>query len=385
MLAQMTPIDPHALRLHYRRFLNPGRLLLTGHSHQAWPDVARDAVIEAYDDAAKWADDKWSAAFEAADVVRTFIGELLACPKTQIALAQNTHELVLKFLSALPLRERPQLISTTGEFHSLTRQLKRLQEEKGLEIEWIEAEPAATLAERLAEEVSHKTAAVLTSTVLFGSAARVPHLDQLVKRARGLGAEVLLDAYHGFGVFPFTLADLGAEDAFVVGGGYKYLQWGEGNCFMRVPGRPFRPVLTGWFAGFAQLSQRQDGVAYGTDGAEAFAGSTYDPVSHYRARAVIRFFQAQQLTPARLWASYQRQTELLFEQLSTRAFLTPRSPEARGGFVAIPTAHAADAVTKLHAEGILCDSRGNALRLGPAPYLTDDELIRGARAVDAIL
>ena len=44
----------------------------------------------------------------------------------------------------------------------------------------------------------------------------------------------------------------GLERAWIVGGGYKYLQLGEGNCFLRVPpGTRMRPVLTGWFAEFA--------------------------------------------------------------------------------------------------------------------------------------
>ena len=41
-----------SLAEHYARFRVGERLLLTGHSHQAWPDVAREGVLEAYDDAA---------------------------------------------------------------------------------------------------------------------------------------------------------------------------------------------------------------------------------------------------------------------------------------------------------------------------------------------
>ena len=44
------------------------RILLTGHSHQAWPDVARAALLQCFDDAALHVDDKWGAAFAAVDV-----------------------------------------------------------------------------------------------------------------------------------------------------------------------------------------------------------------------------------------------------------------------------------------------------------------------------
>ncbi len=87
-----------------------------------------------------------------------------------------------------------------------------------------------------------------------------------------------------------------------MGGGYKYCQLGEGNCFLRIPqGTDLRPVVTGWFSEFTALADRQrpDRVAYG-EGGDRFAGATYDPTSHYRAAAVFDFFREQGLTPALL-------------------------------------------------------------------------------------
>ncbi|MEZ4475200.1 MAG: kynureninase, partial [bacterium] len=65
----MTPIDPVALARHYTAFLRPGRILLTGHSHQAWPDVAAAAMAQAFHDAADHVDDKWSQVMDQADRV----------------------------------------------------------------------------------------------------------------------------------------------------------------------------------------------------------------------------------------------------------------------------------------------------------------------------
>ncbi|MEM7609394.1 MAG: kynureninase, partial [Myxococcota bacterium] len=56
----MISLDPQSLRPFYGRFLDADRILLTGHSHQAWPDVAREGVLQAFDDAAAHVDDKWS-------------------------------------------------------------------------------------------------------------------------------------------------------------------------------------------------------------------------------------------------------------------------------------------------------------------------------------
>ena len=47
---------PNALAGHYSAFRVAERLLLTGHSHQAWPDVGFDAQQQAWRDAAELVD-----------------------------------------------------------------------------------------------------------------------------------------------------------------------------------------------------------------------------------------------------------------------------------------------------------------------------------------
>ena len=74
-------------------------------------------------------DDKWEHAFAQAERVREGFARLLGDAGGGIALGANTHELVVRLLSALPLRTRPRLVTTDGEFHSIRRQLDRLEEE----------------------------------------------------------------------------------------------------------------------------------------------------------------------------------------------------------------------------------------------------------------
>ena len=164
--------SPNALAADYARFGVAERLLLSGHSHQAWPDVAREGQLEAFDDAALAVDDKWERAFAKADELRAGVGALLGEPGAEVALGQNTHELVLRFLSALDLGARPRLVTTDGEFHTLRRQLARLGE-AGLDVVRVPAAPVDTLAERVAAAADDRTAAVLAAYARDGEAAQV--------------------------------------------------------------------------------------------------------------------------------------------------------------------------------------------------------------------
>src|SRR5207248_2255796 len=60
----------NALAPYCRRFRVADRLLLSGHSHQAWPDVGFEAQHRAWLDAAEYVDDKWERVFAVAGRVQ---------------------------------------------------------------------------------------------------------------------------------------------------------------------------------------------------------------------------------------------------------------------------------------------------------------------------
>jgi kynureninase len=375
--------SPNALASDYSRFRVAERLLLTGHSHQAWPDCGFAAQQQAWLDAAEFVDDKWPRAFARAQDVRHGFGRLLGEPDGDIALGQNTLELVVRFVSALPLRARPRLVATDGEFHTIRRLLDRLAEEVGVEVVRVAAAPVESLAGRLAAAVDDRTAAAFCSSVLFQTARIVPGLRDLAAACAQRGAELLLDVYHHLNVVPFRLT--GLEQAYVVGGGYKYCQLGEGACFVRLPrGCALRPVTTGWFTEFDALAAPaagRVGVGYGRGGMR-FAGATFDPTSYYRAAAVFGFFQERGLTPELLRSVSQHQIRLLaerFDALDLDPSLVRRDRavalEQLGGFLVLWSAQAGELSRRLKEHGVWTDFRGDGLRLGPAPYLSDAQLV----------
>lgn len=373
---------PNALAPHYSRFRVSERLLVTGHSHQAWPDVGFAAQGEAWEDAARFVDDKWEQAFAKAEQVRAGFAALLGDAGGGVALAPNTHDLVVRLISALPLGKRPRIVTTDGEFHTIRRQLDRLGEE-GIEVVKIAEHPLESVAARLAASVDDRTALVLVSAVFFDTGRIARDLRAVAAACRTHGADLLIDTYHALNVVPFSLKEEGLLDAYVVGGGYKYCQLGEGNCFLRIPDAcHLRPVITGWYSEFTALAERNivGKVAYG-EGGDRFAGATYDPTSHYRAGAVFGFFEKMRLTPAVLREVSQHQIGLLasaFDALDLDPKVVTRDRSAPlteiGGFLALRSPKATALTAQLHARGVLTDARGEVLRFGPAPYLTDQQL-----------
>jgi len=383
--------SPNALAKYYKHFSVDKRILLTGHSHQAWPDCSRDAQLQAWDDAAMSVDDKWDKVFERQERVRKGFLNLLD-DDSYLSFGQNTHELLVRFLSALPLKQRPKLLTSAGEFHSISRQLSRLEEEN-IQVIRVLNEPISNVVPQLIDKLCMKTAAVLISSVFFQNGQILEGLDQLYEACQKVGAELLIDTYHHLNVVPFSIKKNNLENAYVLGGGYKYCQLGEGVCFLRYPKScELRPVITGWFADFEHLDDlcSKSQISY-TSKNNRFAGATFDPTSFYRAAAVFEFFKKHKLTVELLRTVSQHQIALLADRFDNMNFDpqlirrdTNISIDKIGGFLALKTKYAKDISEKLKNTLIYSDVRSDLLRLGPAPYISDDQLHSAMDCIEEI-
>lgn len=373
--------SPNALAKYYSHFKVSERLLLTGHSHQAWPDCGFDGQKQAWDDAAELVDDKWERAFyKAAEVQNGYLN--LLDDNANIAIAENTHTLIVKFLSALPINKEINIVTTDGEFHSIRRQLDRLAEE-GINVIKVASSPSDEVVGKLIEKINNKTVIVLVSKVFYSTGEIVNGLSSLLEKCELFGAKLLIDAYHAMNVVPFSLKEEKLEGAFVTGGGYKYCQLGEGNGFLRFPEHTeLRPVITGWYSEFSALSKTKKGggILYGKGG-DVFAGATYDPTSNYRAAEVFRFFNENKITPSFLREISQHQISLIideFDKIDADPNIITRNRNIDlkkiGGFLVLYSPRAGDISLQLKKEGVWTDYRGSSLRLGPAPYLSDKQL-----------
>lgn len=380
----MSEIDQLANRLipHYSHFDVSNRLLFTGHSHQAWPDVALDGQYEYFYTCANKVDEKWSVAFEKTEKLRNYLRNYYDDPDGLYCREQNTHILIVSLLSSLDLRSKPKIITTDGEFHSMYRQLHRLEEE-GIEVVRVPVNPDDSFGERFIEEMDINTSIVMLSRVYFETSLLNDFLPEIASAARLMNIPVLIDDYHGTNVVPLSIKEESLEDCYFLIGGYKYLQWGEGNCFLRFPKEcDLRPVITGWFASFSTLEgPRTDAPVHYDDSDQRFATATYDPSSQFRAAKVVDFFEQQGLTAQVLRNQYEDQVGLLRSLFQEKDFdpdiirVSHTEPISKnGGFLSLTSAHARTIKADLLERGIYTDARNNILRLGPAPYTTESQI-----------
>ncbi len=379
------PLDLSAAFARFRN-ADPERLHFAAHSHHFWPDVARDAHIRAWDDAARLADDKWANVLGTVwrEVSIAIARHLRLADATTLVPAPNTLEFVNRLLSCCPTERPPRILTTDGEFHSFRRQSERLAEDGLIALSTVPTEPFATLAERLAgaaRELSPDL--VYVSQVMFGSGFAFTDLPGLVASLAVPDCLMVIDGYHGFLARPTDLTAI-ADRAFYIAGGYKYAMAGEGACFMHCPpGIAPRPRNTGWFASFGTLSSTERGVPYPADGWR-FAGATFDPTALYRLRAVLRWLAAESIDAALAHAHAVALQAQFMAAVADRpvgpfadeCLVVSLSEPARGNFLTFEHPEAVQWYRRLHAARIVTDVRGTRLRLGFGLYHTSGDVER---------
>ncbi|WP_100658104.1 aminotransferase class V-fold PLP-dependent enzyme [Alteromonas flava] len=367
----------------YSRFLtaNPNKQHFACHSHYFWPDVTRDAQLQYWDDTARYVDEKWGYFFsDCIPDVQQQIARILNAPDPeQIVFAPNTHELLYRIMSCLPSGRPIRILTTDSEFHSFSRQVARMEEAEQVVVTRIPSAPYATFTQRFIEAINaNYHDLVFFSQVFFNSGVVVEDLPSIVNAVTDSNTQVVVDGYHGFMAKPTDISPL-AHRAFYLAGSYKYAQGGEGACFAVVPvGCELRPVYTGWYAEFGELSSAKQGeVKYSKTGMR-FAGATMDFSAIYRLRAVLNMLTEEALSVDVINAfiqSCQQQflahIDALKHPLLNRDSLLCHDLSNHGHFLTFALPDAATAARlhdKLANAGILTDYRAERLRFGFALY-----------------
>ncbi|MBS0273370.1 MAG: aminotransferase class V-fold PLP-dependent enzyme [Proteobacteria bacterium] len=371
----------------FSRALNaaPQRLHFAAHSHHLWPDVSFDAHMQAWNDAARFADRKWEHVFgEVIPAAQRHIADELHLPDaSSVAFASNTHELVQRIFSARMKGEPIEVLTSDGEFHSFRRQLARWEEQGLVRRRTVACAPFETFTERYLAAVAEKEPDIaFVSHVMFQTGLRFDGIDALAARAKPDGMWAVIDGYHAFMAMPVDFGRA-AKSAFYLAGGYKYAMAGEGAAFLHAPsGYGPRPVNTGWYAEFADIeASPKSEVGYSKDGMR-FMGATFDPSGLYRFNAVRAMLAAERLdTKAVAARCGELRDKLETGIVSGKAgvlkeaqILRPNAAGPRARYLALRDPRALAWMSELLRNDVIVDARGDVLRIGIGLYHDDADI-----------
>jgi kynureninase len=320
-----------------------------------------------------WAEGWWRTPMQVGDQ----IGRIVGAPAGSIVMQQNVaiaEAIVLScFQPVDPARNR--VVYERGNFPSV-RYLYQAQPE----LEVVVCEDDAEIVERIDE----RTLLVPISHVLFKDSL-IQDVEPIVRRARDVGARVILDCYQSAGIVPVDLTALGVD--FAVGGSVKWLCGGPANGWLYV--RPdlaetLEPRYVGWQA-HARPFAFEEELEYAS-GAARFLTGTPNPAAHMAGTAGYDLIE--EIGVGRIRENSLRQTELLVDLADAAglAIHSTRDPDRRGGAVIVDVPEAAAVYAELEDRAILCDYRpGAGIRIGPHFFNTDHEIRTAIEEITDVL
>jgi selenocysteine lyase/cysteine desulfurase len=162
---------------------------------------------------------------------------------TNVSLALSTIASCLDFSG-----ERNRLVLSELDFPT-DGHVWLAQERRGAEVVWLPSPDGLTVPlESYAEAIDERTAAVCINRVLYRSSTLVD-AKEISRMAREAGAWSVVDDFHGAGIVPVDVHDLGCD--FYTTGVLKWLLGGPGLTFLyarRDLLPSLQPAITGWMA-----------------------------------------------------------------------------------------------------------------------------------------
>lgn len=379
----MTGGETPSFKHLFRRALDaaPGRLHFAAHSHHLWPDASYDGQLACWEDAARLADRKWTRVMDEIwpAAQRHVVAELRLPDPSTVVFAGNTHDFLIRLVSAHPRRPL-RVLTSDGEFHSFRRQAARWAEAGTIRLETVPLAGGDFAGRFLARARSNEHDLIWLSQVTFGTGQVFPHFDRLAELARPKGPWVVIDGYHGFMAVETDLSQV-ADRIFYIAGGYKYAMSGEGAAFMHAPtGFGPRPEITGWYADLADLARKPGRVEYAAD-ARRFLGATFDPSGLYRFVAVRDMLSAEGMDTRRINEKVFRLRDRLLDRLgetplAEAALVNPPGPGPQARFLALAHPRAAEWRAALDRAHAIVDVRGEVLRIGFGLYQDESDVDR---------
>ncbi len=335
-----------------------------------------DGYLEAW--AAKGAPDHvwFEHVFPAMGELKRSFASLAGCQRDEVAITTNISVAISTVASALDFAERPKVVLSELDFPT-DGHVWLAQRSRGVEIEWLRSPDGLTIPlEEFDRAIDERTALVMVNRVLYRSSALVD-AKEVCRIARERGALSFVDDYHGLGVVPLDLHDLGCD--LYTAGVLKWMCGGPGLAFLYARREllpRLEPTVTGWFATADPFSFDLERLQYHASARRLEHGTPPAPVV-FLAQGGMDVIS--EVTPERIRARQGELTDHVIQRADAVGLpvRTPRDPRARGGVVNVGVGPEAERICHALLDRDVCtDFRGDGLRISPHFFNTETDVDR---------
>jgi len=306
--------------------------------------------------------------------VKRLFADLVGADPDELAITTNVSLALSSILSCMDLSgERNRIVTTELDFPT-DHHVWRAQERLGAEVVVLESSDGLTVPlESFAEAIDERTALVCVNRVLYRSSALLD-AKEVCRLAREAGAWSVIDDFHGAGIIPIDVHDVGCD--FYTTGVLKWLCGGPGLTFLYarrdlIPS--LEPTVTGWWG-------QADPFDFSLELDRHPTARRLETGTHPAPVAFIAHGGLEIISEVGPAAIRERQGELTDELIEGAdreglSVRTPRDRSARGGVVNIGVGtEAAKIAEALYEHDVCVDSRGDGIRVSPHFFNTTSDI-----------
>jgi len=303
-------------------------------------------------------------------------GLLVGADRDELAITVNVSLALAAVMSCIDFSKRPKIVLSELDFPT-DGHVALAHRRRGAEVVFLKSPDGLTIPlDAYREAIDERTAIVLVNRVLYRTSALLD-AKEICRMAREAGAWSLVDDFHGAGIVPVDVHDLGCD--FYTTGVLKWLCGGPGLTFLyarRELLATLEPLVTGWFATREPFSFDLQHLDYHPTARRLEHGTPAAPIA-FIAQGGLDIIS--EVGPANI---RERQQDL-FDAIVVRAdeaglpVRSPRDRNARGGMVNIGVGQEAEKVCHALLERDVCtDFRGDGIRVSPHFFNNEEDVDR---------
>ena len=311
--------------------------------------------------------------------VRERFGRMIGADTDEIAIVPSVSSGLSSIATALDLEARPKIVLSDMDFPT-NHYVWRAQERRGAKLDVILSPDEIRVEEEdYVARIDDQTSVVNVNRVFFES-SWILDLAPIITAAHERGAIVVVDDFHGSGIVPIDVHELGVD--FLLSGVLKWLCGGQGLALLycrRDLIEPMQPLVAGWFGTEDPFDFDRSELRFRSD-ARRFETGTYTLPQAWTAAGGLSIIEEVGVENIR--ARNQELTTAVIDRADDMGLeiLSPRQETRRGGLVRVRIPGGREVTERvLHAlfeRDVVLDSRGDALRISPHFFNDESDLDR---------